>query len=234
MANHISHAGLPYPIRGARYTIDIPYLDADGDPTDPTTPDTECSIDGAAFADCAEEVTTRTGGNGSGYLTLSGAETDCSSLVVCAKVASGPKATLIQLNPRILPQIAAGTAQAGDASTITLAALTGDDDFTGCIIKTTGGTGGGGTGGANNQARIITSYNTATKVATVTPNWEVNPSSDTTYSILSTEIIATTDMEALATAIVAEMDVAAMGANIAAIVNNNSKFIKAGPLYIKV
>jgi hypothetical protein len=36
----------------------VPFLDADGDPTDPTTPDTEFSLDAGAFADCAEEVTT--------------------------------------------------------------------------------------------------------------------------------------------------------------------------------
>ena len=30
MANSISHASLPYPIKNARYTVLVPYLDADG------------------------------------------------------------------------------------------------------------------------------------------------------------------------------------------------------------
>src|SRR5574343_1285809 len=189
MANHVSHAALPYPVKGARYTVPVPYLDADGDPTDPTTPDTERSIDGAAFADCTEEVTTITGSNGAGYLTLTGAETDCSLLVVVAKVASGPKATILTAVPRVLPSIATGTAQAGADGSITLAsgASATSEYYTGCIVKTTGGTGGGGTGGASNQARVITAYNGSTKVATVVPNWETNPSNDTTYAILLTE-----------------------------------------------
>src|SRR5574343_71367 len=189
MANHVSHAALPYPVKGARYTVPVPYLDADGDPTDPTTPDTERSIDGAAFADCAEEVTTITGSNGAGFLTLTGAETDCSLLVVVAKVASGPKATILTAVPRVLPSIATGTAQAGADGSITLAsgASATSEYYTGCIVKTTGGTGGGGTGGESNQARVITAYNGSTKVATVVPNWETNPSNDTTYAILLTE-----------------------------------------------
>ena len=189
MANSTSHAALPYPVKGARFTIPVPYLDADGDPTDPTTPDTEISKDAGAFADCAEEVSTISGSNGAGYITLSGAEMDCALAVVAAKVASGPKATLVTLQPRVLPVIETGTAQAGAAGTITLASAESaiDDYYVGCIVKTTGGTGGGGTGGANNQARVITDYVGSTKVASVSPNWETNPSSDTTYDILLTE-----------------------------------------------
>src|SRR4051812_16915535 len=148
MANHVSHASLPYPVKNARYTIPCPYLDADGDPLDPTTPDTEVSKDAGAFADCAEEVTTISGSNGVGYITLTGAETNCSLLVVVAKVASGPKNTILIDKPRVLPILLSGTATAGGATSITLAA--GAYDLTGCIVRTTGGTGGGGTGGANN------------------------------------------------------------------------------------
>lgn len=189
MANHASHAALPYPVKNARFTIAVPYLDADGDPTDPTTPDTEVSKDGAAFADCAEEVTTITGSNGSGYLTLTGAELDCSLAVVAAKVASGPKATLAALYPRVLPILRAGTAQAGAAGTITLdsGASALDDFYNGCIIRTTGGTGGGGTGGANNQARVITDYVGSTKVATISPSWETAPDNTTTWDVLVSE-----------------------------------------------
>lgn len=184
MANSTSHGVIPYPVRKARYSILVSYLDADGDPTDPTTPDTEVSKDAGAFADCAEEVTTISGSNGMGYITLSGAEMDCALLALAAKVASGPKATLATLYPRDLPILESGTASAGGATSITLASGTYTGlDLTGLIIRTTGGTGGGGTGGANNQARVITAYNTSTRVATVN-TWETNPSSDTTYDIL--------------------------------------------------
>lgn len=190
MANHYSHAGLPFPVKGARYTIVVPYLDADGDPTDPTTPDTEISKDAGAFADCAEEVSTISGSNGSGYITFTGAEMDCVMAVVAAKVASGPKNTLVTLAPRVLPVLSTGTAQAGASGTITLASGAPAYSLIGCIVKTTGGTGGGGTGGANNQARMITAYDTSTKVATIVPNWETTPSSDTTYDILLTDLAA--------------------------------------------
>jgi hypothetical protein len=186
MANHASHAALPYPVKGARYTVLIPYLDADGDPTDPTTPDTEISKDDGAAADTAEEVSSPK--NSVGMLTLSGAEMDCSSASLAAKAASGPKTTLLTLYPRVLPVIFSGTAQAGAAGTLTLAtdipAIV--DLLVGCILKTTGGTGGGGTGGANNQARVITDFTTG-RVASVAPNWETSPDATTTYEVLLTE-----------------------------------------------
>jgi len=197
MANHVSHASLPYPIKNARFTILVPYLDADGDPTDPTTPDTEFSGDAGAFADCAEEVTTITGSNGMGYITLTGAETNYSMLAVAAKVASGPKNTVGTLYPRALAVVESGTAQAGAAGTITLASGAALYDLTGCFVRTTGGTGGGGTGGASNQARYISAYNTGTKVATVTPNWETNPDNTTTYDILLPEGMTLAALKAL-------------------------------------
>ena len=191
MANHISHAALPYPVKGCRYTLLVPYLDADGDPTDPTTPDTERSIDAAAFADCTEEVTTITGSNGVGYITLTGDETNGSAIALAAKVASGPKATLATLYPRTLAVIWSGTATAGAAGSITLSATApplADDLIAGCIVRTTGGTGGGGgSGSAGNQARVITDYVASTRVASVSPNWETNPDNTTTYEVLLTD-----------------------------------------------
>jgi hypothetical protein len=181
MANHASHAALPYPIKGARFTLLVPYLDADGDPTDPTTPDTEVSKDDGAAADCTEEVSSPK--NSVGMLTLTGAETDCSCLSLAAKAASGPKTTLGTLYPRVLASVGTGTLSAGSAGGGTLGTLLAYD-VTGCFIKTTGGTGGGGTGGANNQVRKIATYNTGTGAFTVVPNWETTPSTDTTYDVL--------------------------------------------------
>jgi hypothetical protein len=196
MANDPKHGGLPYPIRNAKFTFVLPHLDADGDPTDPSTPDTEISKDGGAFSDCTEEVSTISGGNGSSYLTLTGAEMDANFVAICSKAAGGPKATLLSIYPRILPVIATGTASAGASSTITLANST---NYVGCIVRTTGGTGGGGTGGANNQARMIVSQSGA--VATISPNWETNPANDTTYDILLTELYrATADVNVVSIA----------------------------------
>lgn len=164
-------------------------MDADGDPTDPTTPDTELSGDGGSFADCAEEVSTITGSNGMGYLTLSGAEMDYSMIALAAKVASGPKATLATLYPRNLPILSSGTLSAGSAGGGTLGTIL-PYDITNCFIRTTGGTGGGGTGGANNQARRIATYTVSTGAFTVEPNWETTPDNTTTYDILLPEGIS--------------------------------------------
>lgn len=183
MATHISHASTPYPVKNARFTVIVPFLDADGDPTDPTTPDTEVSQDGGAFADAAEEVTTISGTNGMGYITLTGAETNNSAVGVAVKVASGPKATLMMLYPRNLVVVSSGTLAAGSAGGGTLAAAPGYD-FCGCFLRTTGGTGGGGTGGANNQVRKIVTCTPSTGAFTVSPNWETTPSTDTTYDVL--------------------------------------------------
>jgi hypothetical protein len=77
-----------------------------------------------------------------------------------------------------LSSLATGTAQAGAAGTITLAAgaTATDNLYNGCRIATTGGTGAG-------QSRIITDYDGTTKVATIKPNWVTNPGADTTYEI---------------------------------------------------
>ncbi len=186
MAVHASHASVPYPIKNARFSLLVPYLDADGDPTAPTTPDTEISKDNGAAADCAEEVSATSGMDGVGLLTLSGAETDCSCVALNAKVASGPKATLITLYPRNLPTLTSGTLSAGSAGGGTLGTVV-DYDITGCFVRTTGGTGGGGTGGANNQVRRVATHTMSTGAFTITPNWETTPDATTTYDVLCPE-----------------------------------------------
>jgi hypothetical protein len=72
-----------------------------------------------------------------------------------------------------------GTAQAGASGTITLDA--GADATTsrylGCRVSIYSGTGFGQAG------RIITAYNGSTKVATVTPNWTINPDNTSVFAI---------------------------------------------------
>jgi len=185
---------LPFPVKGARFTIQVPYFNSSGAATDPTTPDTEVAKDGGAFADCIEEVTTISGSDGWGYITLTGDEMNCSMLAVACK-ASGVLQTSIEVRPQVLRNIHSGTAQAGANGSITLdvgASDASDGAYTGCIVMTTGGTGGGGgSGSQNNQARVITAYNTSTKVASVVPNWEVNPDNTTTFQVLRPQSIGT-------------------------------------------
>lgn len=72
-----------------------------------------------------------------------------------------------------------GLAQAGTASSITLesTADAGDDLIKDCYAVLVSGTGA-------HQARLVRTYNGTTKVATVFPNWIVNPDSTTGYWIL--------------------------------------------------
>lgn len=181
MANSLTHA-LPFAIKNARFTLPMSFRTAAGTPTDPTTPDTEFSADGgASFADCAEEITTG-GGNGMGYLTLTGAETNNNTLLIAGKSANCVETPVI-IYPRVLPILSSGTLSAGSAGGGTLGTIL-PYDIVGCFVRTTGGTGGGGTGGANNQARIVATYVTTTGAFTVTPNWETTPDATTTYDVL--------------------------------------------------
>ena len=90
----------------------------------------------------------------------------------------GPLVRACALAEYILAAAHAGTAQAGGASTITLAAAASatNDAYRGMRIRTTGGTGTG-------QARVISTYVGATKVATVSEAWITPPDITTTYSI---------------------------------------------------
>lgn len=73
----------------------------------------------------------------------------------------------------------ANTAQAGAAGTITLdaSASATNDIYNNSVIILTGGTGAG-------QARTISDYVGSTKVASVTPDWSTNPSSDSVFVIV--------------------------------------------------
>jgi len=78
--------------------------------------------------------------------------------------------------------IAAGTATAGGAATITLqTGLGADHDGEGCLIVLTSGTGAG-------QAGVITGYVESTKVVTVGRNWVTNPTNTTTYAIIAADL----------------------------------------------
>lgn len=82
-------------------------------------------------------------------------------------------------NLAVVSRATAGTAQAGGASTITLAASASatTDIFKYSIIYLGGGTGSGQTG-------TVKSYNGTTKVATIYGSWGVTPDATTVYTII--------------------------------------------------
>lgn len=95
---------------------------------------------------------------------------------------SNPTDFSSDLSLTILDGTVRGTAQAGSISSVTLAA-DGPDDSTQIIGKgiiILSGTGQG-------SYSQITAYNTSTKVATVTPNFNTSPSSDSVYMIVDQE-----------------------------------------------
>jgi hypothetical protein len=80
------------------------------------------------------------------------------------------------------PAILVGTAQAGAAGTITLAAgvSSADSNLIGAVVYITSGTGVGQAG------RVITAYVQATKVASVSPNWQTTPDNTSVYAVVPT------------------------------------------------
>lgn len=176
---------LPYPIFGLPYTFVFPILDADGDLVTGAasdTPDTELSKDGDTFTDRAELVELATS-SGMYYVSLTAAEMTCSIGSLILKTATaGTKTTPLVFYPRVLVQHKSGTASAGAAGTITLAAGSSDKDdhYNGAIVYIHTGTGAG-------QVRTITDYVGGTLIASVTPNFATNPSNDSEYYIYLTD-----------------------------------------------
>lgn len=73
-----------------------------------------------------------------------------------------------------------GTAQAGAAGSITLAAGASATDalYAGALVTIVSGAGAG-------QVRLIAGYTGSTKVATVTPNWTSTPDNTSVYAVLA-------------------------------------------------
>jgi hypothetical protein len=174
----------PYPIYNARFRLIVPLLDADGDPISPSSPDTELSQDLGTFADATNEATEIATSSGVVYVDLIATELDTKSTVVRVQ-STGAKTTIAVLNPRRLPVLRTGTAQAGANSTITLdsSASAIDDYYVGCWVNITNDTPSNVLG----QARVIIDYVGSTKVATIQGTWGTNPSSSSTFEILLPE-----------------------------------------------
>lgn len=113
---------------------------------------------------------------GGGYMEMTGMVYAKGSGVPGTAPEFAPSLQAAAMGMTTLAADSAGTAQAGAAGQITLAVAAPASDLTGFVIETTGGTGPG-------QTRVITGYNTGTKVATVTPNFDVVPDATTTYAV---------------------------------------------------
>ncbi len=170
---------LPYPVYGVPWAVVFPMLDADGDLVSAaTTPDAEVSKNGDTFADCTNESTEIATNSGVYYLLLTGTEMTADIVAVIAKSATaGMKTTVLTFYPRKLVSLRAATSAGGAAGSITLDASANatDDYYNGCLcVAVIDG---------NTEARIITDYTGSSKVAAVTPNWNVAPDSDDTFTI---------------------------------------------------
>jgi len=97
---------------------------------------------------------------------------------ICTHQAIHDNSSVLLLVDTVGPVTQTGTAQAGAASTITLAAAASatDNIYNGYGVRITSGTGAG-------QDRIISGYVGATKVATVSAAWTVQPNSTSVYEV---------------------------------------------------
>jgi hypothetical protein len=174
MANSITHAALPYPIRGARYTLRIPFANPYSE-----TPnfDTEISKNEGAFTDCTNELV-RISDADVGTITLTETETDAYLIDLKASCIDGQRPTTVELRPKKLPVIVSGTLNTGGSTSSILAASAAG--YAGAIIFFDSGTGSG-------QARFIESVSGSTVNFSAL---ETNTDATTTYQILQTEFMA--------------------------------------------
>lgn len=171
-------------IYAGRFRATFPILDADGDlVTGAAGLDSERSIDCGTYADCTNESTEIATTSGTYYLDLITFETTGSNVSLIVKTStSGAKTTFLSIPIVRLPILESGTAQAGAASTITLASTASakDNFYAGLYVQNSNNV----PSNAQGQTRKIISYVGSTKVATVEAAWGTNPSSSTTYDIL--------------------------------------------------
>lgn len=196
----------PIPQKNVAYRVTFPILDADGDlVTGATGLDSEVSKDGGTFADCTNEATEIATSSGMYFLDLTSTEMNADTVAIIVKTSSsGAKTTPIVLYPEEAGDVRVnvtqinsvtavapgatggpailvshgGTAQAGAAGSITLAAGASatDDLYKGQTVSIVSGTGAG-------QARVISGYVGSTKVASVSRNWATNPDNTSVYQV---------------------------------------------------
>jgi hypothetical protein len=109
----------------------------------------------------------------SGLVTLAAVTHTGATIPTVTSVTTG-----VDLTSRETVVMHSGTAQAGAAGSITLAAGASatTDYYKGSLLKISTGTGAG-------QSRTITAYDGSTKIATVAWNWIVNPDATSVYQV---------------------------------------------------
>jgi hypothetical protein len=206
------------PVYGLPWVQEIPIFDADGDLVSSAADlDTELSFNGDTPTDATNEATEE-GTSGVYYLVMPAAEMTHDRIAGVTKTStSGAKSSVFTLIPEKRPVIRAGTAQGGDATHITLDvdASSQDDFYNGCPVVTDDG-----------DARVITDYDGATKIALIHVAWEHNPDSSTTFQIIGAstndvrgilasasdvaDAVGTTAADEIAAAVAANADVIAL------------------------
>lgn len=181
---------LGYPIYALPYVVAFPLLDVDGDPVTGLTPDSEISKNGDTAVDTATEaaeIAFDTATNKGMYqLQLSAAEMTCDVAAITVYTGSADaQATAMVLYPKKLPKIIAGGsvgATGNDTTHIHIPDGVAINDFyNGCVVYILTGTGA-------LQARMISDYVAATKLATVNPAFATAPAQNDTYDIYMTEV----------------------------------------------
>jgi hypothetical protein len=117
----------PVPKKNTAYRTYFPLLDADGDlVTGATGLDSEYSIDGAAFSDCASEATEIATNSGMYYLDLTAAEMNGDAISVIVKTSTvGAKTTPMIFYPQESGDILS-TTEAMNAGVVTATAIAAD------------------------------------------------------------------------------------------------------------
>lgn len=189
------------PIYGCKHRETFELLDSDGAPVSPSSPDSEISKDCAAFTDAGNEATEINAGEC--YLDFDYDETQCKTLRVRIS-STGALYKSFTLFPRRLPVLDSGTAQAGGAAQLTLAAGASNKDgaYVGCFLRLSNNT----PAGVQGDCHKILTYNGTTKVATVDASWTDTPTSSTTYEILVPESLAISSLLVSASELQAEME----------------------------
>lgn len=142
------------------------------------------AVDGGAEAP-ATNTPTETPGSSlvwSGELTVA----EMSGDFIMAR-GSNPPASDVLLIPE--PAFDSGVAQAGTSTTITLRAGAPSFGLTNTMIEIVRGT------GKDQQPRLITDYNTTTKVATVRPDWSTTPDNTSVYIVTTLNKVNTMQLD---------------------------------------
>lgn len=133
----------------------------------------EVSLDGGAFAPTTDPAVETPAASGVFFNTLTVAEMTADHIAYIGNAGD------VRSDGFIIPEPAldSGVAQAGAFGSITLRSGAPSVDLTNCLVEVVRGI------GKDQMPRIITAYNTTSKVATVRPNFSTAPDSTSVYKV---------------------------------------------------